>query len=58
VLCVVCVLSLVSHVNEKYRLRAFNGSVIRKLNPNRDGVMERWMELHNLWFCLHHMMSV
>jgi hypothetical protein len=32
---------------EKYRLRALNISVIRKLNPNRDEVLEWWMELHN-----------
>jgi hypothetical protein len=31
----------------EYRLRAFNNSVIRKLNCNRDEVMEQWMELLN-----------
>ena len=45
---VVCVLNLVFHIKEKFRLRAFNNIVIRKLNPNRDEVMEQWMELLNL----------
>jgi hypothetical protein len=30
-----------------YRLRGFNNSVVRKLNRNRDEVLERWMDLHN-----------
>ena len=29
-------------LRKKYGLRAFNNSVIRKLNPNRDEVMELW----------------
>ena len=32
---------------EEYRLSAFNSSVIRKLNCNRDEVMEQWLELLN-----------
>ena len=51
-LSVVCVLNLVSHIRKKYRFRAFDSSVIRKLNPNRDEVMEWWMELRNLLFCV------
>jgi len=34
------------YVEKKYRLRTFHNRVISKLNPNRDGVMEGWMELH------------
>ncbi len=32
---------------EKYRLSAFNNSVMRKLNCNGDEVMEQWLELLN-----------
>ena len=30
---------------KEYGLSAFNSSVIRKLNLNRDEVMEQWLEL-------------
>ena len=34
-------------LREECRLRAFNDSVIRKLNPSRDEVKEWWMKLLN-----------
>ena len=37
-------------LRKEYRLRAINVSVIRKLNRNGDGVLERGMDLRNSWF--------
>jgi len=37
-------------LRKEYRVGAFNNSVTRKLNSNRDEVMERWMELRNSYF--------